>query len=287
MPSPPQVRCRQITMSDTDGVVNLLTKGFDRNRDYWENAIRRISDHPTPTNLPKYGYLLETGGVLVGVLLLIYTSIVVDGVAKVRCNVSSWYVEPAFRGYAALLAAHATLHEHVTYANFTPAPPTWPILEAQGYKRFCRGSFVSVPMLSRSSPGSRVQIVTPDMTAGNDLQSFEVDLLLAHAEYGCLSVTCQSGGGRHPFVFGLYMKHRVVPNAYLVYCRCVQDFVQFARPLGQFLTRRGYPIVVLDSNGAIRGLVGTYRDNRPKYFKGPEQPRLGDMAYCERGMFGF
>lgn len=230
---------------------------------------------------------MENDGVPVGVLLLIYTSLVVDGVAKVRCNVSSWYVEPAFRGYAALLSSHATAHKHLTYVNFTPAPPTWPILEAQGYKRFCNGNFVSVPMLSRASPGSRVRIVTPDMPRGKDLQTFEIELLLAHAEYGCLSVTCQSAGGRHPFVFGLYLTYRVVPNAYLLYCRSMQDFVQFARPLGQFLARRGYPIVVLDSNGPVHGLVGIYRDNRPKYFKGPEQPRVGDMAYCERGMFGF
>lgn len=285
--SPRQVRCRQITASDRDGVVNLLTKGFDRSREYWQNALGRLSDRAPPPNMPKYGYLLEDNGVPVGVLLLIYTSLIIDGVTKTRCNVSSWYVEPAFRMYAALLASQATPYKDVTYFNITPAPPTWPLLEAQGYKRFCNGIFMSVPLLNRSPPTAEVQTVTPDIAPGKDLQPFEVELLLAHGQYGCLSVTCQSESGRHPFVFGSYLKYRIVPNAYLVYCRSVDDFIKFAGPLGRFLAQRGYSFVALDANGPVPGLIGKYRDNRPKYFKGPEQPRLGDMAYCEQGMFGF
>ena len=32
-------------------------------------------------------------------------------------------------------------------------------------------------------------------------------------------------------------------------------------------------------------LVGKYLDARPKYFKGPHRPRLGDLAYSELAMF--
>jgi hypothetical protein len=34
-------------------------------------------------------------------------------------------------------------------------------------------------------------------------------------------------------------------------------------------------------------LIGRYFDaTMPKYFKGPDRPRLGDLAYTEAAMFG-
>jgi len=104
MLSAPKIRSRQINDSDVDGVADLLTKGFRiRSRDYWRRALEKLGSHPTPAGLPKYGYLLESGGVPVGVILLIFSSIPASDAAVTRCNVSSWYVEPAFRGHAALL----------------------------------------------------------------------------------------------------------------------------------------------------------------------------------------
>jgi hypothetical protein len=53
------------------------------------------------------------------------------------------------------------------------------------------------------------------------------------------------------------------------------------------LAKRGRPLVIVDSNGPIAGLVGIYLDGKsPKYFKGPRQPSFGDLAYTEAVMFG-
>jgi hypothetical protein len=47
-------------------------------------------------------------------------------------------------------------------------------------------------------------------------------------------------------------------------------------------------LVAFDANGPIEGLPGRYVDAAsPKYFKGPNPPRLGDLAFSERVMFGF
>ena len=286
---PPRIQCREIGTADIDGIVDLLTSGFrnpHRTRGFWRRALKRLSEHPTPPGFPKYGYLLDCEGTPVGVILLIFSSILVNGETRIRCNVSTWYVEPAFRGYAAMLVSRALKHKHVTYFNITPAPHTLPILEAQGYVRYCAGRFVSVPALSAWSYGSRVEAVDPEICPDEDLPSSEIELLLAHANYGCMSLICSSANRRHPFVFVLRRKFGLVPYAYLAYCRDLEDFVRFAGPLGRFLARRGFPLVVLDSNGPVRGLIGTYSAIFPKYFKGPDQPRLGDLAYSERVMFG-
>jgi hypothetical protein len=284
-----EVRCREIGTADINGIVNLLTVGFRHHhntRAFWRRALKRLSEHLTPPGLPKYGYFLECRGTPVGAILLIFSSILVNGEPRIRCSVSSWYVEPAFRGYAGMLVSRALRHKNVTYFNITPAPNTLPMLEAQGYVRYCAGRLVSIPALSSRSHGTRVKAVEADTRPDEDLSSYEIELLLAHANYGCMSLICNSANDRHPFVFTTRRKFGLVPYAYLAYCRDLKDFVRFAGPLGRFLALRGIPLVVLDSNGPIRGLIGIYSDAFPKYFKGPDQPRLGDLAYSERVMFG-
>ena len=289
MASPvPALRCRQIVEDDIENVATLLARGFpNRNRAFWLAAFRQLRRREPPSGLPKYGYLLESDGVPVGALLLICSQIRTATEVIRRCNVSSWYVEPAFRAYAAMLVSRAVKHNNITYFNITPASGTVPILEAQGYVRYCAGRFVSVPALSAWSYRFRVKAVDLETRPGDDLPPSEVDLLLAHTNYGCASLVCSSGARRHPFVFVLARKFGLVPYAYLAYCRDLEDFVRFAGPLGRFLARRGFPVVVLDSNGPVRGLIGRYSANFPKYFKGPDRPRLGDVAYSERAMFGF
>ncbi len=286
MPFPPRVRCREVNTADVDGIVNLLTSGFDRDRDFWKRALRRLSEHRTPDGLPKYGYLLESDGVPVGVVLLIFSKFPARQQEEIRCNVSSWYVKPEFRSCATMLVSAAFRHKGVTYFNITPAPHTWPILEAQGYKRYCNGVFVSVPALGPLSRGSRVSVLAPNVRPDQDLQPAEIELLTAHASYGCYSLVCSSAGRRHPFVLAPRRHLGLVPLAQLLYCRDIEDFVRFAGPLGRFLAWRGLPFVVLDANGPIHGLWGWYLHDRPKYYRGGHQPRLGDLAYSERAMFG-
>jgi hypothetical protein len=46
-------------------------------------------------------------------------------------------------------------------------------------------------------------------------------------------------------------------------------------------------LVIVDANGPIPGLIGLFRrDSMPKYFKGPQPPRLGDLAYTEYALLG-
>ena len=290
-----QIRCREIAPSDSRSVIDLLTKGFDRERQYWVRAWERLARRATPDGYPRFGYLLECGGDPVGVLLLIHSHPHSSDTTGVRCNVSSWYVEPEFRGYAAVLASRAARHREVTYFNLTPARHTWPILEAMGYKHYAKGFFVGVPALSRPRDHRRVRAVTRDVSPGADLPADEIDLLLAHADCGCFSLICGEVGVRHPFIFGKY-RHplrsrghwvRGLPLAHLVYCRDLRDFAECAGPVGRFLALRGYAGVVVTANEPVRGAPGRFFGERPRFFKGPNPPRLGDETYSEQVLFGF
>jgi hypothetical protein len=288
-----KIRCREIADPDLDAIANLLTRGFvGRPRDYWVRGLRRQGERAVPDGYPRYGYLLENQGTPVGVLLLLFSVKAAGQESSVCCNVSSWYVEPLFRSYAPLLAATALRHKHVTYINVTPAPPTWPIIEAQGFQRYCSGLFLSFPFLSRTISGGTIDVIAPDGPPVVGLARSDLELLSSHAHYGCLSVVCRAhDGAAYPFVLTPLRIRRgriALPMMQLAYCRDTADFVRCAGTLDRFLLRRGQIAVALDSNGPVPGLLGFYTEAYGrKYFKGPHRPRLADLADTELVLYGF
>jgi hypothetical protein len=283
-----KIGAREILDSDLDGVLDLLQQGFSsRPRAFWLDFLARLPSCTAATQMPKYGYLLEGDGRVAGVILLISSKVQTGSTWITRCNVSSWYVEPGFRTYASLLVAKAIGHKDVTYLNVTAAPHTRRMLQAQGYSQYSKGVFVCAPALRFSQPDIPATVFSvrpPDQTT---VEPHQRNLLEKHAEYGCFSVWCVTSERAYPFVFRPRILKGVIPCAQLIYCNDIEDFSRFAGPIGRWLALRGRPIVIVDANGPIRGLVGKYFDGiMPKYFKGPSQPRLGDLAYTETAIFG-
>ncbi|MBT9290333.1 acyl-CoA acyltransferase [Prosthecodimorpha staleyi] len=284
-----RVRCRPIGDADIEAVADLLARGFaPRPRAYFLDGLRRQGSRAVPDGLPRYGYLLETGGVPVGAVLLIFTGR--SGEAGPRCNIASWYVDPPYRGHAAMLSSMALRNKQATYLNVTPAPSTWPILEAQGYRRYCSGLFAAVPLLSTNGAGRRVETVAPGAAAVDGLDEAEARLLGDHAGYGCLSLVVRGAPGPSPFVFLPFRMRsgRIpLPVMQLAYCRSVEDFVAAAAPLGRALARRGRFAVLIDALGPVPGLAGFYTERRGrKYVKGPGEARLADLTDTELVLFG-
>ena len=281
------IRCRQILDSDANGVAAILARAFPRRSvRYWLRALERLSRRSAPPGLPRYGYLLDNDGTPVGVLLLIFSTVRTGDASTIRCNVSSWYAEPAFRVHAPLLALQALKTKSVTYVNISPLPHTRPVIEALGFSRYSSGQFVAIPLLSGNAAGGG-NVTSGEIEPRVPFEPYDRDLLLDHTKYGCISLWCTTSERAYPFVFLPRLVKGLVPCVQLVFCREVKDFVRFARPLGSFLAWRGRPLVLIDCNAPIPGLVGRYFEGvSPKYFKGPEQPRLGDLAYTEAVMFG-
>ncbi|HXD47952.1 MAG TPA: hypothetical protein VN600_04225 [Gemmatimonadaceae bacterium] len=285
-----RVFCREIRVDDLQSLETLLHRGFpERTRQDLALALRRLSAHSTPEGYPRYGYVLQAGDTLVGVILTIFSTVVVNGVPSIRGNVANWYVDPEFRSYGSLLTSRALSYRDATYLNITPAKHTWPILEAQGYQRLCTGVVAAVPAVTTVGSPAKVRKFDESFRTEGGLSAFEVKLLSDHAGYGCASVVCGEGGDEHPFVFSprRWTRWHAVPLPFVVlaHTRSVEDFVHFAAPLGRYLLRRGIPLVFIDANGPIPGLRGRYLDWGPKFYRGANKPSLGDIAYTERVMF--
>jgi hypothetical protein len=282
----PDIRCRQIEDGDVAAVAALLTRGFpSRGGEFWRHALEQLTQRDPPDGLPKYGYLLESAGAPVGLILLICAAMSVDGTFAPRCNLSSWYVEPAFRAYAPMLVAQALRHKEVTYTNVSAAPHTWPIIEAQGFRRYSNGIFVALPALAFG--GAKVDVFDALHKPSVSFERFDQETLTQHAAHGCISLWCVGAERAYPFVFRPRLAKGFVPCAQLIYCRDIADFGRFAGPIGRYLVRRGRPVVIVDANDPIPGLVGVFRrGSMPKYYKGPQRPRLGDLAYTEYAILG-
>src|SRR3984957_5700475 len=259
-------RYREILESDLDAIGDLLTRGFvHRSRDYWMQGLRRQGMRQLPAGAPRYGYMLDNQGVPVGCLLLIYSAKTIDGETATFCNVSSWYVDPAFRNYAALLASMSQKRKDFTYFNVTPAGSTWPILEAQGFVPYCRGLYFSVPALSRGGHWMKVEKVTAKTVSVAGLPDADLEMLKRHAAYGCLTVVCRTADATLPFIFFSLRKRRGIiplPVMQLGYCRSIADYVDCAGAIGRYLMVRGKPIVVVDATGPLARLPGIYRELR-------------------------
>jgi len=280
-----KLRVREISEADLPAVARLLNQGFDfRSVDYWLRGLKRHASRPRPANYPAFGYCLDSGGTPVGVILLLFSEVRAGDETVIRANVSSWYVEPAFRAFAPLMVKAAIKDKAVTYFNITPAPHTWSTVEAQGFSVYCKGQVYGALMLSPSARGAKVDLFSASHVAG--LTAYEAELLRQHDGFGCLSMVVRDGTGAYPFVFQKHYVNGIVPVHRLLYCRQIDDVRRFAGNVGRFLARRGGLLVRFDANGPVSGIVGWYSEKRGrKYAKGPHWPRLGDLAFTEAALF--
>lgn len=286
--SPPRIRARQITDGDVAAVADLLERGFGarRSRKFWQYVLQRLAERTVPAKYPRYGYLLESDRRPVGVFLQIFSTVWSGGTAKTRCNVSSVYVDPAFRMYAPFLELQAFKHKNVTVLDVTPGPNRYAVVEARGYTRYGNGIFVALPALSGPPAVAPVRILKASARPDVPVDEHDRGLLLDHADFGCTSLWCVTPERAYPFVFRPCVLKGVLPAAQLVYCRDIDDFARFARPIGRFLARHLQFLVMIDANAPLRGLPGKFFPGKmPRYFRGPDQPRLGDLAYTEIALF--
>jgi hypothetical protein len=265
------VRCRPITDADLDGLADLLAKGFPRSRRaYWANGFARWQAMPVVEGVPRYGYVLDKEGVIVGVILLI--SSLRNG--RIISNLSSWYVEPEYRTHSTLLISLATKLKHVCYLNTSPAPHTWKTLLAQNFQQYNFGRSALFALPGRG----HVSDVIPD-----DLP--EAQLLRDHRAWGWTSVTVERDGIVSPFVLKPRKLDRPpLPMMDVMFTRSPEDFTRCASALAKHFLPRGRMGFLID--GDQPGLGRYVEGKEPRWFKGAFRPTLGDLAYTEKVVFG-
>ena len=279
--------CRAIADDDADRVIELLCAGFpSRATSYWREAFRTLRDRCVPEGCPRYGHVLIVDAVIVGVILLICVP-VPDEDGNLRCNLSSWYVDPRFRIYASLMVKVALSHPGLTYTNTSSAAHTRETILSQGFGCYAQGQILAIPAVGRRIPGLTIERIGPD-NAGAASDDRVTKLLVDHARLGCISLRCVLDDEVYPFVFlRRPIPHAGLPCAQLIYCRDLPSFWRFKGPLGRHLLKHGLLVTMSEANEPAEGPFSRFfRGRLPAYFSGPHTPRLGDLAYSESVLFG-
>ena len=282
-----RVRCRPIGPADLGAVATLLCEGFaGRSRASIETGLARLTARDVPDGLQRYGYCLDTGSRLVGVILLIASERQTDSGTALFCNVASWYVLQDFRAYAQLLVSMALKNKQVTYTNVSPAPHTWEIVEKQGYTRYCNGLFLAAAILKRPAPG----VVIEPFGAPDHEGMADFAMLLRHQQMGCEVVVARSGNAIKGYVFRRYRIRAgrlPLPAMFVIHAPDRGELIRIAGNLGRHFMGKAAPFLVMDADGPVEGLRGIYTERRGrKYFKGPCRPALSDLADTEYAVFG-
>ncbi len=286
-----KIRCRGIVEDDFAAVSGLLCEGFKgRPQGYWLAGFERLRRREVPEGYQRYGLALEADGTIVGAILLIASTRNVDGEAAIYSNVAGWYIKPEFRSYAQMLVSTALRRKDTTYVNTSAAPHTWPIVENQGYTRYCAGLFFALAPLRPRVSGVRIQQVHAKGNPGDIEALASYGLLQRHAAWGNISLVCREGDRSWPFIFQPFRirSGRIwTPVALTIHAPDRDELVRLAGNIGWHLLRHGVPVIAMDADARVPGLIGVYTDKRGrKYFKGPRQPRQCDLTDTEFAIFG-
>jgi hypothetical protein len=287
--APANVLRRVIEDRDLANVLDCLMRGFpERPRDYWTRGLARLGARPQVADYPRYGHLLEAGDQVVGAMLQIFSTRQTPSGAVVRCNLSSWCVDPEYRSFAHALHARAIGRREVVYVTVTAAPHTVAGLKALGYRPYSEGQMIFAPLLSHGERGARVVAFAPDRPEAARLSPDDARLLADHAAFGCIALIGVAGEEARPLVFQARRIWRdLIPCVHLIYCREASDLARFAAGYGRQLAQGGRLFVVADAIGPIPGLAGRYFPGRePRYFKGPQTPSPLDLADTELVVLG-
>jgi hypothetical protein len=286
---PRQIICRQIEADDLDAILELLCEGFTRlPRRHWVAALDVLGTRSTPSGMPRYGYMLESDGRAVGVLLVIASEIHGDGKGSIRSNGSAWYVKPGFRTYASIMHMRWFRSRADVYLNVSPAEHTFGIIEACGFARFANGTSLIFPAIALRPTRIRILPVDRLNEARYPVPDNDRTLLLDHFHSGCIAIWCEDDNCGYPFVFRRRRIKSYLPGVQLIYCRDPNDLSRLAGPVGRYLLRLGLPMLLVGTNGPIPRVPGVYfRGKYPMYFRGKIKPRIGDLAYTEAALFGF
>ena len=278
------LRSREIEAYEIEFLASFLSDGLGETPKFYAEILYQLARRTAPSRYPRFGYVLESDWGIVGAILLIFSEVYANGEIIMRCHVTSWYVKPEFRTFAAVFFARALKDKNVTYINISARPAASKIIEAQGFKLYSAGQFIAPTFLNINRRRRAATAKVPPFPKEIELRMDprERALLDAHASFGCLVFCCSIGERAYPFVFQRRWLKGLIPVVQLIYCRGIDELVSCMPEVARFLSAKGVFAIRIDANARIDGVKGRYYEGvQRRWFKGENAPRLGDLAYTQ------
>ena len=181
-------RVRAVDDRDEGEVCRLLSAGFGHKLPW-----HRMFNHKWQHDVMPRGFVLTANDKIVGFIGLICVVRHLAGKSGLVCNLSSWYVQPDYRGWSNALIAAATQFEGVTYTSLTPGPIARRILLAMGFVTLDKETHYLPPFLQVMTLSKRAQLIFDPAEMRPLLSETRRLVLDDHSRYDCLPMLLIDG----------------------------------------------------------------------------------------------
>lgn len=183
---------RAMDRDDQEPVCQFLAQTLG-DSDIKAGTWRRLFEHGWSDH--KRGFMLLDGDAVVGFLGTIVAQRQVNGKAALVCNVSSWSVQPSYRGWGMALLAEMLRDESLTYTVLTPAPISLSAFLAQRFAPLETCRIVMPPLLQAETlfVSKRPLISFDPAVVRATLSSQQRQIFDDHAPYDCLQLIVSDG----------------------------------------------------------------------------------------------
>lgn len=205
------VHVRPIGTHDIEPICALLHRvGFEGDQigrirpEIWRNLF----DYSWLEQKPDRGFVLVDNNDIVGFLGTIYARREINGKAGLTCNLSSWYVQPRYRGWGAALLHAALRDANVTYVSLTPNPLSQQVFQMLGFQELSGPILLLPPLLhAETLQHARPRISFDPNDVRASLDDRRRSIFDDHAPYDCLQLVVWDG----PEQAYIVAKRRVMP----------------------------------------------------------------------------
>ena len=282
----PESRTAQLRLADSrdrDALADFLARVFpERTHAYWLTGLVRMIHLLGESS--GLGYVLEAEGRIVGALLTLKRPDQAEGEAVI--NLSSWYVEPAYRHLGMMLDKAATRDKATTYTNISPEPFTHKLIAAMGYHSLNEDTLIVAPWLSAPRLGVRVE--TYDPQKHDEALVSRARMAHDHAAMGCRVLVAWEGAEARLFIF----QDKPLPGlkqgaVHVIFTEDMACLARLAGPLGRALLKSRRFLWKVDGARVPKGLIGlAFKGRSSRWAKGAHPPGPNDLAYTELVVFG-
>ncbi len=275
-------RLRPIDRGDVDEVQRLLCKGFPQDApELWRTRLAR----QTSLQSDGLGYMLEAGGVGVGVLLTLRSRrLGPDGEPLNVVNLSSWYMEPAYRWSAIGMLRAAMSDKAAVYTDLTAAPQVAELNRNVGMESWSSGMILASAAPFALLPGPRGAKVLALAEAGGLLRDEDAALLDWHRRGGLVAAVLVDEAV-HPLLFRV-IRRKGVRFAQLIFAPSRTAVIRNLPNIMRFLARSGLFFITIDADRAMCPAGAVFRPGRHRFRSGPGDRDGIDYAYSELVLFG-
>jgi hypothetical protein len=282
---PDDVIIRPITESFLEEAVKMLARGFPyRPIQFWKDGVSRLRQFRSPHQAWPYGYFLQVDGADVGIILTIASERTLpEGGLQTVVNLSSWYVEPAYRGLAPFMLRRVLKNsDPVTiFTDLTPTPAVIRINEALGFRCWNEGCMIlGLPWFGFALRSKGTVLPLHKLPSGA-LNDSVRQMMEDHAGMGAVVGILLDQSATLPLIF-YRTRWKGLPAVCLAYADNRAQVLSSLSAVARFLISEGHVLLRIDGNQVdCPRCAPFFRARGRRFLRGRLDQKRIDYAYSE------